>query len=34
MDSFFMEKRILVTGACGTVGRKLIRKAAGKIQCS
>lgn len=26
MNSFFKEKRVLVTGACGTVGRELIRQ--------
>ena len=26
MNSFFAEKRVLVTGACGTVGRELIRQ--------
>ena len=26
MNSFFEEKRVLVTGACGTVGRELIRQ--------
>jgi len=26
MNSFFKEKRVLVTGACGTVGRELVRQ--------
>jgi len=26
MNSFFTEKRVLVTGACGTVGRELVRQ--------
>jgi FlaA1/EpsC-like NDP-sugar epimerase len=26
MDSFFNDKRVLVTGACGTVGRELVRQ--------
>lgn len=26
MDSFFKKKRVLVTGACGTVGRELVRQ--------
>ena len=26
MDSFFRQKRVLVTGACGTVGRELVRQ--------
>jgi FlaA1/EpsC-like NDP-sugar epimerase len=26
MDSFLNDKRILVTGACGTVGRELVRQ--------
>ena len=26
MDDFFSQKRVLVTGACGTVGRELIRQ--------
>ena len=26
MNSFFSDKRVLVTGACGTVGRELVRQ--------
>ena len=26
MKSFFVNKRILVTGACGTIGRELVRQ--------
>ena len=26
MNSFLREKRVLVTGACGTVGRELVRQ--------
>ena len=26
MNDFFSQKRVLVTGACGTVGRELIRQ--------
>ena len=26
MNSFFKEERVLVTGACGTVGRELVRQ--------
>jgi FlaA1/EpsC-like NDP-sugar epimerase len=32
MESFFKDKRVLVTGACGTVGRELVRQLLEQLQ--